>query len=75
MNTQTHIAEIPVSISAVMPVKRGPGRPPVEGDTVVKLRAEIKALGGWIRGKKCHKMNKAALVEYRAELKHGKLAN
>lgn len=75
MNTQTHLVEIPASIPAVMPVKRGPGRPPVEGDTVVKLRAEVKALGGWTHGKGCHKMNKATLIEYRDELKRGKTAN
>ena len=75
MNIQTHIAEIPASVSAVMPAKRGPGRPPVEGDTVIKLRAEIKALHGWVRGKGCHKMKKDALVAYRDELKRGKAAN
>jgi hypothetical protein len=75
MNTQTHVAEVSASIPAVMSVKRGPGRPPVEGDTVVKLRAEVKALSGWTRGRGCHKMNKAALVEYRDELKRSKTAN
>jgi hypothetical protein len=74
MNIQSHI-ETPAPVPAVMPAKRGPGRPPVEGDTVIKLRAEIKTLGGWIRGKGCHKMNKATLVEYRDELTRAKTAN
>jgi hypothetical protein len=71
--TNMQLNEVPVP--ALVPAKRGPGRPKSTGDTVASLRAEIKALGGWVRGKACHKMNKAALVEYRDECKRAKSAN
>jgi hypothetical protein len=73
MNSIQVETAVPSAIQA--PVKRGPGRPKSEGPTVISLRAEVKALGGWVRGKACHRMNKAELTSYVAELKAAKTAH
>ena len=69
------ISAIPAIVTIPNTIKRGPGRPKSTGPTVLSLRAEIKALGGWVRGKGCHAMNKEALLAYVEELKAVKTAH